>query len=171
MEIVPLSSSDRRSLVQLYRAVTKGLQKEGIDQWDWFYPNRFIIARDLSRHVTFGIKDQQGQVIGAVVVDQHQSESYNGLPWADQSGAPSCIHRLAVHPEYQGKGIGKLLLQFAEERASEQGATSMRLDVYSANPGAVRMYEKAGYVQVGSIRFPRRKHPYSCMEKLLHPSG
>jgi hypothetical protein len=29
------------------------------------------------------------------------------------------------------------------------------------------MYERAGYTTVGSIRYPLRKHPYECFEKLL----
>ncbi|REE81527.1 acetyltransferase (GNAT) family protein [Paenibacillus taihuensis] len=166
MVIVPLSQEDRKSLMQLYREVTLSLNRTGIRQWDWFYPNRFVIGRDMKRGTLFGIRDGQ-RVIGAVVVDRRQSSRYAPLLWSDRAGEPACIHRLAVHPSYQGQGIGKRLLQFAEQHAQQSGGTSIRLDVYTGNPGAVGMYRRAGYAEIGRISFPMRKVPYLCFEKLL----
>lgn len=166
MEIVRLAKEDRKSLVQLYREVTVSLSRTGIRQWDWFYPNRFVIGRDIKQETVFGIRDGK-RVIGAVVVDRLQSERYASLLWNDWAGEPACIHRLAVHPSYQGQGIGKRLLQFAEQYAQQAGGTSIRLDVYAGNPSAVGMYRRAGYVEIGRIRFPMRKVPYLCFEKLL----
>ncbi|GAA3321527.1 hypothetical protein GCM10020331_037750 [Ectobacillus funiculus] len=98
-------------------------------------------------------------------MNEDQSFKYAGLPWSDKEGRPAVIHRLAVHPDSQGKGIGKQLLLHAEALATSQGYTSIRLDAYTANPAAITMYERAGYNPVGQIRFPFRKHPYQCFEK------
>ncbi|WP_336776952.1 GNAT family N-acetyltransferase [Paenibacillus sp. MMO-58] len=166
MEIVSLTKSDLKSLVQLYRDVSAALRREGIHQWDRFYPNRFVIGSDVKRGTAFGLHEG-GRVIGAVVVDGRQSGKYKGLPWKDQSGDSACIHRLAVHPEWQGKGIGRTLLQYAELEARCKGCTSIRLDVFTGNPGAVGMYQRAGYAEVGAIRFPMRHEPYLCFEKPL----
>ncbi|REE77721.1 ribosomal protein S18 acetylase RimI-like enzyme [Paenibacillus taihuensis] len=166
MEIVRLTKQDRKDLVQLYREITLSLSQAGIRQWDRFYPNRFVIEQDLKRGTVYGIRGGQ-RIIGAVVVDSQQSGKYARLIWNDRTGKPSCIHRLAVHPDYQGQGIGKRLLQFAEEHAREAGSSSIRLDVFTGNPGAVGMYRRAGYVEVGTIKFPMRKVPYLCFEKLL----
>jgi len=100
-------------------------------------------------------------------LDQNQADGYKSIPWESENSSASCIHRLAVHPDYQGKGMGKRLLQFAENKALHDGSTSIRLDVYSANPTAVAIYEKAGYLNKGEITFPLRKQPYICMEKQL----
>jgi ribosomal protein S18 acetylase RimI-like enzyme len=135
-------------------------------QWDRFYPNRFVISGDVKRGAVFGIRDGV-KVIGAVVVDRRQSGRYDGLPWCDRIGDPACIHRLAVHPAYQGQGLGKRLLQFAEEQARSAGGTSIRLDVFTGNPAAVGMYRRAGYAEVGAIRYPMRKAPYLCFGKPL----
>jgi ribosomal protein S18 acetylase RimI-like enzyme len=166
MEIVRLSLEDRKSLTALYRKVTADLRSNGVHQWDWLYPNRFVIGGDLKRGTAFGIRDG-GRVVGAVVLDRRQSGKYADLKWADQSGHPMCIHRLAVDPEFQGQGIGKRLLRFAEEQALATGGTSIRLDVYTGNPGAVGMYRRAGYSEVGEIRYPMRKESYLCLEKRL----
>jgi ribosomal protein S18 acetylase RimI-like enzyme len=166
MEIIRLAKKEEKSLAALYRTVTKSLQAQGIRQWDWVYPNRFVVRGDINRGTVYGILDR-GRVIGAVVVDDRQSRSYSSLLWTDTAGSPACIHRLAVHPSYQGQGIGKKLLQFAERLAQEEGRTSIRLDVYTGNPGAVCMYRKAGYADVGEIRYPMRESPYLVLERLL----
>lgn len=166
MTIEALSTADKKSVMSLYRSVTKDLQRQGIHQWDFFYPNGIIIGSDLRHHHLFGFK-ADGRVVGAVVLDNRQSPKYAQLPWSDRQGKAACIHRLAVHPQDQGKGLGKRLLQFAEDLARQQGNTSIRLDVYTGNPGAVTMYRRAGYRHIGELRFPFRRLPYLCFEKLL----
>ncbi|WP_246309895.1 GNAT family N-acetyltransferase [Paenibacillus alginolyticus] len=89
----------------------------------------------------------------------------------DRQGKLACIHRLAIHPEYQGRGLGKVLLKFAEQYALDQLCTSVRLDVFSTNNTAVRMYQRAGYVLIGTIRFPFRHEPYYCFEKILNAAS
>jgi ribosomal protein S18 acetylase RimI-like enzyme len=166
MTLVRLGSKDKKGVLSLFRSVTQDLQRQGILQWDWFYPNGIVIGSDLRNKNLFGLK-MDGQVIAAVVLDSKQSSKYAVLQWSDIQGQSACIHRLAVHPEYQGHGLGKQLLQFAESLARQQGNSSIRLDVYTGNPGAVSMYNRAGYRQVGEIVFPFRKVPYMCFEKLL----
>jgi ribosomal protein S18 acetylase RimI-like enzyme len=166
MTIRRLEGKDKKGVMSLFRSVTQDLQRQGIQQWDRFYPNVIVIGDDLRNKNLFALA-MDDQVVAAVVLDTKQSPKYAALKWSDVRGNPACIHRLAVRPEYQGKGLGKQLLQFAEDHARKQGNTSIRLDVYTGNPGAVTMYNRAGYRQVGEVKFPFRKVPYMCFEKLL----
>ncbi|MBB6691634.1 GNAT family N-acetyltransferase [Cohnella xylanilytica] len=166
MQIEKLVPEDKRRLLKLYRTVTADLRKDGVKQWDLFYPNGFVVKKDLLRGTAFGIRDG-GRIVAAVVVDREMSDLYGPLDWEDREGTPACIHRLAVHPELQGRGVGKRLLAFAENEAREIGGTSIRLDVFSGNPGALSLYGKNGYREVGRVRYPMRKLPYFCMEKRL----
>lgn len=166
MKIEVASMNDLKSITSLYTSVTKNLRNNGVTQWDRFYPNRFVISKDLKNRQLHAIINEDF-CIGAVVVNGDQSTKYAHLPWKDQEGRPAVIHRLAVHPDSQGKGIGKQLLLYAEEWAKSQGYTSIRLDAYTANPAAVTMYARAGYHPTGLIRFPLRKKPYQCFEKML----
>lgn len=166
MTIVALNSKDKKEVMFLFRSVTQHLQQQGIHQWDRYYPNRFVIASDLKKNNLFGIKIDE-QVVAVVVLDTKQSSKYTALKWSDRQGEHACIHRLAVHPNYQGRGLGKRLLRFAESLAVEQGKSSIRLDVYTRNASALGMYSRAGYEQRGEVLFPFRKMPYMCFEKLL----
>lgn len=167
MDIVQLTEQDGNNLLALYRTVAADLKRQDIRQWDWLYPNRFVIRGDLKRGTAFGVR-MGTRIIGAIVVDDRQSKRYEPLPWADHEvGHIRCIHRLAVDPACQGQGIGGKLLRFAEEQARLSGGTSIRLDVFSGNPGAAKLYIRGGYRQVGHIRFPLRKERYVCFERLL----
>jgi ribosomal protein S18 acetylase RimI-like enzyme len=166
MFIEKLNAQDKKPLVALYKAVKANLRDNGVYQWDLFYPNGFVIGKDLERGNAYGIRMGE-EIIAAVSVDREQNSKYTGLTWEEKRGTPVCIHRLAVHPFLQGVGLGKKLLAFAESHAKQSGGTSIRLDVFTGNPGAVTLYERAGYKEVGLIRFPMRKQPFMCMEKSL----
>lgn len=54
---------------------------------------------------------------------------------------------IAVLPAYQNRGIGKTLLQDLIEE-SRRAALPLRLSVQKDNPGALRLYRKAGFREV-----------------------
>ncbi len=59
------------------------------------------------------------------------------------------IDTLSVSPKFQGKGIGKKLLQAAKERAIEKGHNKIGLLVDFENPNAKRLYLALGYKSMG----------------------
>lgn len=164
--IIRIDSRELDAITEMYAAVTSHMRARGIDQWDQYYPTKPVFQNDLHNGNLYGIQ-QDGRWIGAVVVNEEQDKEFEGLPWQDLSGKPMIIHRLAVHPDYQGQGIGKKLLQFAEAAATSHLYTSIRLDAYSANPSAMGMYVKAGYTRIGEVRYPFRKHPFIVFEKVI----
>ncbi|MNI68827.1 Acetyltransferase YpeA [compost metagenome] len=80
------------------------------------------------------------------------------------------MHRLAVHPEIQGKGIARRLLAFAEDQAAREGYSSIRMDTYAKNDRALSLYLRLGYEVRGEVRFPGRIANFPVMEKLLKPA-
>jgi ribosomal protein S18 acetylase RimI-like enzyme len=166
MEILPVTRGDLPKIKILYKEVKQHLRTNGIYQWDRYYPNSFIFCSDIKKGHLYGLKEKE-EYIGVIVVDEKQSGKYASLNWHEKTGKPLTIHRLAVHPWQQGRGLGKILLRFAEDYARLNGYTSIRLDVFTGNPGAVGLYRNAGYKEVGEIHFPMRKLPYLCFEKLM----
>jgi len=79
------------------------------------------------------------------------------------------ILSIAVHPSYRFKGIGKALIAIAEEQASRDNMTMVKLEVNARNRGAIEFYSKLGYERTGLI-----PHYYSwgddaySMRKILH---
>jgi ribosomal protein S18 acetylase RimI-like enzyme len=56
------------------------------------------------------------------------------------------VEFIACHPDHTGKGIGSKLLAWAETCARENGAKFLSLEVMKKNSGAVRLYERKGFV-------------------------
>ncbi len=56
------------------------------------------------------------------------------------------LERIYIIAPHQGKGLGKQLLDFAENFAKEKDKEYLWLGVWEHNPDAIRLYEKEGYV-------------------------
>ncbi|KAI4734426.1 acetyltransferase [Aureobasidium sp. EXF-12298] len=63
------------------------------------------------------------------------------------------LQRIYLHPEAQGRGVGKLLIQRIEGEARKQGFSNLWLAVYEKNDKAFRIYEKLGFRKVGTHDF------------------
>lgn len=58
------------------------------------------------------------------------------------------INNLAIHPEWRGRGLGRLLLARVLEEAAGLGAPDATLEVRRSNVAARRLYEGAGFALV-----------------------
>lgn len=66
---------------------------------------------------------------------------------------------MIVHPEYQGRGIGRQLLAEICALASEAGQP-----VYlESSPAGVKMYLNAGFEEVGRVKFLDGQYVLTCM--------
>lgn len=89
----------------------------------------------------------------------------------------SRLYSIATAPRFQGQGIARTLLEEGERIAAENGRIYMRLEVRKDNPGAIRLYEKMGYLQFGyyedyyedhqdALRFQKRIIHYNGLKTL-----
>ena len=58
-------------------------------------------------------------------------------------------NRMCVHPGFRRRGFGRTLLARLEHRAGELGYRQLRLDTPVALTAAQRLYDSAGYREVG----------------------
>ena len=66
------------------------------------------------------------------------------------------ILNVAVHPDYQGMGIGKELVKYVNDFAVENNLTFVTLEVRPSNEKAINLYTGFGFEKVGE-----RKDYYS----------
>lgn len=62
------------------------------------------------------------------------------------------MDNVAVDPGFQGRGIGKALIAFAEEEAVRRGYGEIRLYTHETMLENLRMYAKLGYEETGRGR-------------------
>lgn len=80
------------------------------------------------------------------------------------------LHLLAVHEAYRGRGVGKQLLAFLENRLLAD-KDKMFLLVGDYNTLAKAFYEREGYSQVGLIPGLYRQGVDECLMMKLRPVG
>lgn len=61
------------------------------------------------------------------------------------SGKYMEIDNFIVHPDHRSKGVGKLLTDFVNQKATDFGCTMIVLDAFTGNFTAHRFYYNQGY--------------------------
>lgn len=59
------------------------------------------------------------------------------------------IYSVAIHPDYQGRGLGRQLLALAEQQAIEAGYSSIRLYTNERFTYNIELYQWLGYQETG----------------------
>ena len=109
-----------------------------------------------------------GKLVASISLCMHMDEVYLPVKWKTKNDNNLYIHRLAVHPDFQKKGIGKILMDFAEKYAKEKKFASVRLDTFSVNKRNLKFYESRGYQRLEGIYFPKQSEfPFYCYELIL----
>lgn len=156
---------DKTAIMDIIAAAIIHMDQKGIYQWDKIYPDSETICEDILQKKLFVSVDDYA-IKGIIVLNEEQAEEYEALKWRYAFGKQLIIHRLCVDPRYQGKGIAKNLINFAENFAKSSSYEAIRLDAFTQNERACKMYEQAGYEKVGTVNF--RKGKFYCYEKALN---
>jgi len=154
-------------ILRLTAACAKQMEKIGILQWNEEYPSREAFEEDISRKELFVLKSGN-TLIGCITITTFMDEDYIPVKWLTPNENNIYIHRLAVGPEYQGKGYAQILMNFAEKYGRDNKYNSIRLDTFSQNKRNQKFYEQRGYQKLGNVYFPKQSnYPFYCYELVL----
>ena len=157
---------DIPEIMRLTRACTLYMKAQGILQWNEQYPSAEAFRRDIERSELY-VMEKKG-IIGCIAISTHMDDEYQPVKWLSPNHNNMYVHRLAVHPEHQGKGFARQLMDLAEDVARKSDCISVRLDTFSRNERNQRFYEARGYRKLDAVYFPNQsQHPFFCYELLL----
>eukprot|EP00966_Prymnesium_polylepis_P225099 5206283-Prymnesium_polylepis.2 len=88
---------------------------------------------------------KNGEVLGFIQIAIHPMHDKDGLH--ETKPGEAYIEQVGVGAAARGKGVGKLLLTWAETQARERGCTLLTLGVLNGNP-ARRLYERFGFREI-----------------------
>lgn len=165
MDIKRGKIKDIARIMDIIKAAIANMEAEKVYQWDDMYPNEMVIKDDIINENLYVYIDEN-IIKGIIVLNETQDGEYKKLKWKYSAKKQIVIHRLCIDPQYQGKGIAKKFLKYAEEYSMENNYGSIRLDAFTKNKTAYTMYEKLGYEKVGIVTF--RKGDFYCFEKNLN---
>jgi ribosomal protein S18 acetylase RimI-like enzyme len=80
---------------------------------------------------------------------------------------PLFVEELAVHPDYQGRGVGGFMLEQVEHLARVRGCTHLVLEVAENNENALRFYRTRSFYKLDAAIFLAKK--VTSEQELLPP--
>ncbi|HEY8597534.1 MAG TPA: GNAT family N-acetyltransferase [Thermomicrobiales bacterium] len=111
---------------------------------DWQTQQRDVVEKALADANTVTLVAEVAGVVAGFIAFILDQQEKTGEVWL-----------LAVHPDYQGHGIGTALNEWVVERMRESGMTLAVVGT-GGDPGhapARRSYEKAGYTAFPQVRY------------------
>ena len=157
-------AEDLAEILHLFRAATTRMDAHGVYQWDEIYPDEGILSEDIARgNMTIGTID--GRIAVAFMLDFCEDSDYETAAWRYCAQNIVVLHRLCVHPDFQGQGVARQAMDYLENEVRARGVQTIRLDAFSQNPAALHLYESRGYQKAGEISY--RKGLFYLYEKKL----
>lgn len=126
-------------ICRMFGDAMKNMESMGIYQWDEAYPNRTDFERDIKAGQMYVALDGSS-IAASYTINTECEEEYNSADWQYPDYEYIVIHRLCVNPQYQNMKIGKRTVLHIEEQARNMGYKSIRLDTFSQNPYALKLY-------------------------------
>jgi GNAT superfamily N-acetyltransferase len=160
------TAADVADLLSLHAAVNERLTTQ--------YGNGFWISRITEKSALFAMRNS------SVYIARYEGRPIATLtlatkkPWAIDKNArkyfasgksPLYLTAMAVHPDVQRRGIGRLCVEAARRIALEWPCDAIRLDAYDAAAGAGEFYRKCGFREAGRATY--RLAPLIYFEMLL----
>ena len=97
----------------------------------------------------FIVARKGGQLIGYAYVTQFRDRA--AYSWMSENS-------IYVHPEWQGRGVGKALLQEILRRAETFGFRQMAAVIGGAEPASIGLHKSLGFREVGRLHAAGWKH-------------
>lgn len=156
--------NDLSEIIDLTASAVSQMERFGIMQWDELYPAAEDFTADIAAGQLYtGLIRSRIAVI--YVLNQQYDEDYKQGTWKSPEEPFMILHRLCVHPKFQNTGIAGKTMAHIESQVKRLGINAIRLDVFSQNPFALKLYKKCGYTQTGTANW--RKSVFYLMEKYL----
>jgi L-amino acid N-acyltransferase YncA len=89
------------------------------------------------------ISDENGKIAGFGILRSHNPMR----TFSQTTEATYCMH-----PDYNGKGLGKLQLSFLEKGSMEKGIKNILAGISYLKPISIRFHEKNGFVKCGHFK-------------------
>ena len=136
----------------------------GSSRYDELVELRYkVLLEPLGLKFLDSFRDKEATYLHIGCIESLDDKLVGGLILAPVNDKEIRLMQVAVDPVYQGEGIGRQLVAYAEKRAKEAGFSKI---VMHAMLSVVNFYEKLGYKQDGDL-FEEQSLTFAKMVKKL----
>ena len=167
MTIRLAKDDDVKRVVEITNACANHMISKNIFQWDENYPNKEVFDQDITDNTLY-IIENMSKILGCICISIKIDDVYKNVNWLTPNNKNVFLHRLAIHPDFQGQGLALKLMEYAEEYTIKKEYKSIRLDTFSGNPKNNKFYNLQGYTKLEKIFYRNQSDMhFHCYEKIL----
>lgn len=149
---------DLDAIESLYNDSAEYLEKN-INYPGWHkgkYPHRSMAESAIENKTLYVVK-KEAKIVASVILDHRAEAGYHSARWGIEAEDTEVliVHTLAVHPKCLKAGIAKELMQYIIDLATTKEMKAIRLDIYSKNEPARKLYEKYGFTYIDRVDLGR----------------
>ncbi|ALS01281.1 acetyltransferase [Enterococcus silesiacus] len=151
------TAADLPEIMQIIYAARRLLEKNKVPQWqNGEGPNVLQLEQDIARQQCYLlIVDQHIAGLGIISTDKEAPyEQIKKGQWLETTRDYAVLHRVALAPAYQGKGLALTLMNFLVTVARLSDHLDIRIDTHPQNIAMQQLVKKAGFVYRGDILLP-----------------
>ena len=143
MKLRKISPDNFNAIYKILTDTSEWLSMKKIDLWKNPYPEH-LFRKDSEDGFVY-VAEYEGITVGTVTLRDKPSAYYPSVIWHEDDGCSWYLFRLAVSPEFRGKGFGLKILEQVEEMAREHKIKRIRLDCDINLSFLKQYYLSAGY--------------------------
>ncbi len=143
LEIVVARINDIAALNLLLNQCADSMAAQGMPHWLGVY-DEIAVASNLQQKTVYTLRDQQ-QIVACVALSNQPANYYVDC-WPDAPKADYYLTMLAVTPDCQQRGFGKLMVQFCQRQVP--AGQTLQLDAVAHYPALLDFYRRLDFKQI-----------------------
>ncbi|WP_144281621.1 GNAT family N-acetyltransferase [Chryseobacterium echinoideorum] len=146
--------ADYRDIDNIWEIIQQAIERrknDGSSQWQNGYPNLNTIQSDVCKDFGYVLTiDDRVAVYTALIQNDEPAYSNIDGEWLS-NGEFVVVHRVAVHNDFSGKGLVKILFDQIENFTTSCGIQSVKVDTNFDNTAMLKILESKGYIYCGEV--------------------
>lgn len=151
MKFQKASKADFPIIQKFYWNVIDDIHRNNVNNenlgWEkGVYPSDNFLQSSLRKGELYTLTEKD-ILYACVILNSEHNEGYDHCTWSIACDSSEVLtpHALAVNPEFQGKGIGKIVVKHILNIARTEHKKAVRLDVLGACKAAEHLYTSCGF--------------------------
>jgi len=164
---------DLNRVWEFLKLVFRDVNRETVEYQRPRTKRRFLEVYDQDgvEQLVFDVKGDKGdEIVGYAecAFEVSGADNWINVRYFDKRDMrPLFVEELAVHPDYQGRGVGGFMLEQVEHLARVRGCTHLVLEVAENNDNALKFYRTRSFYKLDAAIFLAKKVPTE--DELLPP--
>lgn len=166
MKIIQANNGHLIEIMYLLRQCVDDFETNGQNQWDESDYSLQTLKSDIENKSLFIVKNNNIS-IATISLGKAIDNSSTNIFFSPNQESILSVALITIVPFWQRNGIGKMLIEFAEKYAIENGYSGMQINLSSNNTKAINFFNAVGFKKAKSYVNHLNNQQYLCFEKQL----